>query len=107
VEGYGCPVSESPAFQALAEPRRRAILMLVKDGPMSVNEIAERFDVSQQAVSQHLRVLLDAGVVDMERQGQRHLYVMRPEGLQAIGDFLSELWPQGLEQLRDTIEKRR
>lgn len=81
--------------------------MLVKDGPMSVNEIAERFDVSQQAVSQHLRVLLDAGVVDMERQGQRHLYVMRPEGLQAIGDFLSELWPQGLEQLRDTIEKRR
>ncbi len=99
-------MSSATAFQALAEPRRRAILMLVKDEPMSVNDIAQHFDISQQAVSQHLRVLLHAGVVDMEREGQRHLYVIRPEGLEAIRDFLTELWPQGLERLQVAVKKR-
>jgi len=93
------------AFEAIAEPRRRAILMLVKDEPMSVNDIAEHFDVSQQAVSQHLKVLREAGVVDMTREGRRHLYVMRPEGLGAIRDFLEELWPASLARLKDAVER--
>ena len=59
------------AFSALAEPRRRAMLLLVRDEPRSVGEIAAHFDISQQAVSQHLRVLHDAGLVLVRPEGQR------------------------------------
>jgi len=92
------------AFNALAEPRRRAMLMLVRDEPRSVGEIAEHFDISQQAVSQHLRVLHDAGLVAVRPHGQRRLYMVRPEGLETIEAFLAELWPAGLQRLKDAVE---
>jgi DNA-binding transcriptional ArsR family regulator len=92
------------AFNALAEPRRRAMLMLVRDEPRSVGEIAEHFDISQQAVSLHLRVLRDAGLVAVRPQGQRRLYMIRPEGLATIEAFLAELWPQSLQRLKDAVE---
>jgi DNA-binding transcriptional ArsR family regulator len=95
------------AFQAIAEPRRRAILRLVRDRPQSVNEIAEQFDITQQAVSQHLKVLREAGLVAMRQDGQRRLYVVRPEGLDAIRDLLEELWPASLEQLKRAVESDR
>jgi DNA-binding transcriptional ArsR family regulator len=96
-------VSES-AFHALAEPRRREILRLVRDRPRSVNEIAEQFDVSQQAISQHLKVLKDAGLVAVRPDGQRRLYVVRPEGLAALRDFLAEFWPDSLQRLKRAVE---
>ena len=92
------------AFQALAEPRRREILRLVRDRPRSVNEIAERFDVTQQAISQHLKVLRDAGLVAVRADGQRRLYVVRPEGLAALRDFLAEFWPDSLQRLKQAVE---
>src|SRR5215469_10878930 len=92
------------AFQALAEPRRRDILRLVRDRPRSVNEIAERFDVTQQAISQHLKVLRDAGLVAVRPDGQRRLYVVRPEGLSALRDFLAEFWPDSLQRLKQAVE---
>jgi DNA-binding transcriptional ArsR family regulator len=92
------------AFQALAEPRRREILRLVRDRPRSVNEIAERFDVTQQAISQHLKVLRDAGLVAVRPEGQRRLYVVRPEGLAALRDFLDEFWPDSLQRLKRAVE---
>jgi DNA-binding transcriptional ArsR family regulator len=92
------------AFQALAEPRRREILRLVRDRPRSVNEIAERFDVTQQAISQHLKVLKDADLVSVRRDGQRRLYVVRPEGLSALRDFLDEFWPDSLQRLKRAVE---
>jgi DNA-binding transcriptional ArsR family regulator len=92
------------AFQALAEPRRRDILRLVRDRPRSVNEIAERFDVTQQAISQHLKVLKDAGLVAVRPDGQRRLYVVRPEGLSALRDFLDEFWPESLQRLKRAVE---
>ena len=92
------------ALAALAEPRRRAILSLVKDGPRSVNEIAAHFDVSQQAVSQHLQVLKDAGLVAVRPIGQRRLYAVRIEGLESVRDFLAELWPTSLTDLKREIE---
>jgi DNA-binding transcriptional ArsR family regulator len=92
------------AFQALAEPRRREILRLVRDRPRSVNEIAERFDVTQQAISQHLKVLKDADLVSVRRDGQRRLYVVRPEGLSALRDFLDEFWPDSLRRLKRAVE---
>jgi DNA-binding transcriptional ArsR family regulator len=98
------PVSAQAALSALAEPRRRAMLMLVRDEPRSVNEIAEHFDISQQAVSQHLKVLRDAGLVAVRPQGQRRLYVVRPEGLRSLEAFLAELWPARLARLKDAVE---
>ena len=96
--------NEATALRALAEPRRQAILRLVVDQPRSVGEIAAHFDVTQQAVSQHLQVLKAAGLVKVSRQGQRRLYVLHPDGLEALHDFLSELWPAGLERLKRVVE---
>jgi DNA-binding transcriptional ArsR family regulator len=93
------------ALQAIAEPRRRAILRLVRDQPHSVNEIAEHFDVTQQAVSQHLKVLREAGLVDVRPQGQRRLYVVRPEGLEDVRALLEELWPASLQRLKRAVEE--
>ncbi len=92
------------ALAALAEPRRRAILSLVKDEPRSVNEIAAHFDITQQAVSQHLQVLKDAGLVAVRPVGQRRLYAVRVEGLESVREFLAELWPTSLEDLKREVE---
>ena len=92
------------AFQALADPRRRAILRLVRDQPRSVNDIAAQFDVTQQAISLHLKVLKDAGLVAVRPDGQRRLYVVRPEGLAALRDFLAEFWPEHLQRLKQAVE---
>ena len=92
------------AFRALAEPHRRGILRLLRDRPRSVNEIAERFDITQQAVSQHLKVLKDAGLVAVRPEGQRRLYIVRPEGMAGLRDFLAEFWPGQLEDLKQTVE---
>ena len=96
-------VSEA-AFHALADPRRRAILRLVRDRPRSVNEIAEKFDITQQAISLHLKVLRDAGLVAVHPHGQQRLYAVRPEGLAALRDFLAEFWPEQLQQLKHAVE---
>jgi DNA-binding transcriptional ArsR family regulator len=93
-------------FAALAEPRRREMLLLVRDQPRSVTEIAGHFDITQQAVSQHLKVLKEAGLVAMRPDRQRRLYVVRPEGLEALQAFLAELWPQSLQRLKRAIETR-
>ncbi len=94
-------------LRALAEPNRQAILRLVRDKPRSVGEIVEHFEISQQAVSQHLQVLSDAGLVDMKRDGQRRLYVVNPKGLETLEQFLSSLWPAGLRKLKKAVESDR
>jgi len=80
------------------------MLRLVRDEPRSVGEIAAHFDISQQAVSQHLQVLKEAGLVAVRKQGQRRLYVIRPDGLETLEKFLAELWPAGLERLKNAVE---
>ncbi len=97
-------VDPEAILSALAEPRRRAMLLLVRDEPRSVNEIAEHFDITQQAVSQHLHVLKDAGLVAVRPEGQRRLYVIRPDGLESLEAFLAELWPTSLQRLKQTVE---
>jgi DNA-binding transcriptional ArsR family regulator len=100
-------MSADAVLRALAEPRRREMLRLVRDEPRSVGEIAEHFDITQQAVSQHLQVLKEAGLVGMRKDGQRRLYVVRPEGLETLEAFLSELWPAGLKRLKQAVEQDR
>jgi DNA-binding transcriptional ArsR family regulator len=80
------------------------MLMLVRDQPRSVNEIAAHFEISQQAVSQHLKVLKDAGLVAVKPQAQRRLYVVRPEGLDSVESFLAEFWPVSLQRLKRAVE---
>ncbi len=95
------------AFKAIAEPRRRAILRLVRDQPRSVTEIAEHFDVTQQAVSLHLKVLHEAGLVGVRREGQRRLYLVDPDGMRSVREFIAELWPSSLERLKREVEADR
>jgi DNA-binding transcriptional ArsR family regulator len=80
--------------------------MLVRDQPLSVNEIAAQFDISQQAVSQHLHVLKDAGLVAVHPDGPRRLYSIKPEGLASVEGFLLKLWPESLGRLKSTIESK-
>lgn len=94
-------------LRALAEPRRRAMLRLVRDEPRSVTDIARHFDITQQAVSQHLQVLKEAGLVAVRKEGQRRLYLVRPEGLETLEAFLAELWPAGLQRLKQAVESDR
>jgi DNA-binding transcriptional ArsR family regulator len=106
--GDTCLVTTPDAvLRAIAEPRRQAMLRLVRDEPRSVGEIAAQFDISQQAVSQHLQVLKEAGLVAVRKEGQRRLYVVRPEGLETLDAFLAELWPAGLERLKTAVESER
>lgn len=92
------------AAKALAEERRREILSLVGDGEMSAGEIAGRFDISRPAISQHLAVLREAGLLGERREGTRRLYRVRPEGMAGLRDFLDRFWSQRLERLRLAAE---
>src|SRR5262249_4322046 len=100
-------VGRESVFRALAEPRRQAILRLVRDQPRSAGEIGEHFDITQQAVSQHLQILVEADLVKMRKDGKRRLYVVNPEGLEALERFLTELWPLGLRRLKKAVESNR
>ena len=88
------------ALKAIAAPHRRQILALVRDGELSAGEIAGHFDVTRPAVSQHLTVLKEAGLVDERRNGTRRLYRARPEGLEPIREFLEQFWDERLEALK-------
>jgi DNA-binding transcriptional ArsR family regulator len=88
------------ALKALAEPNRVEILRLTRDQPRSVGEIAAHFEISIQAVSQHLQILKEAGLVSQQRDGARHLYAVRPDGLRAVREFVEELWPDRLRRLK-------
>src|SRR5256712_13945641 len=88
------------ALKAIAAPRRRRILSLVRDGELSAGEIAAHFDVTRPAVSQHLNVLKEAGLVSERRNGTKRLYRARPEGLAQLKAYLEEFWDERLEALK-------
>jgi DNA-binding transcriptional ArsR family regulator len=87
------------ALKAIAAPRRRKILALVRDRELSAGEIAAHFDVTRPAVSQHLNVLKEAGLVNERRNGTRRLYSVRREGLAPMLAFLEGFWDERLDAL--------
>jgi DNA-binding transcriptional ArsR family regulator len=93
------------ALKAIAEPHRRQILRLVRDEELSAGEIASHFDVSRPAVSQHLGVLKEAGLVTERRNGTRRLYRAHPNGLVELKAFLEEFWGDRLEALKREAER--
>ena len=93
-------------LDAVTEPRRREILRLIRQAELPAGEIAAHFgDVSRPAISQHLRVLREAGLVAERRDGTRRLYRIRPEGFGDLRAFLEEFWDTRLEALRDAAEQ--
>jgi DNA-binding transcriptional ArsR family regulator len=93
------------AIQAIGDSRRREILRLVRDRELPAGEIAARFDVTRPAISQHLTVLKNAGLVSERRDGTRRLYRARPEGLAELRSFLDGFWEDGLERLKVAAEE--
>ena len=92
-------------MKAIAEPRRRRILTLVRDGELTAGEIASQFEVSRPAISQHLNVLKEAGLVNERRNGTRRLYRARPEGLAELKQFLEGFWDARLAALKEAAER--
>jgi DNA-binding transcriptional ArsR family regulator len=93
------------ALKAIAAEPRRRILTLVRDDELSAGEIASHFDVTRPAVSQHLNVLKEAGLVSERRNGTRRLYRARPEGLADLKQFLEDFWGPRLDALKREAEK--
>lgn len=97
-------------FQVLGEPSRQAILDLLRDGERPVGELVEHLHLSQPAVSKHLRVLREAGMVEARADAQRRLYSIRPEPLAELDDWLAtyrRLWTTHLDRLEDHLDRRR
>ncbi|MFO7293717.1 MAG: metalloregulator ArsR/SmtB family transcription factor [Actinomycetes bacterium] len=95
------------AFSILAEPARRQILDLLRDGEKSVSELVEALGMSQPAVSKHLRILREAGLVEARPRGQLRLYRLRPEPLAEIDAWLApyrRLWKGSLDRLERHLE---
>lgn len=95
-------------FELLAEPNRRRILDLLRDGERPVGELVDRLSMSQPAVSKHLRVLRDAGLVDVRVDAQRRLYRLRPEPLREVDAWIApyrNLWEGRLDRLERHLQK--
>ena len=93
------------ALTALGDPTRRAVFERLADGPRAVGELAATLPVSRPAVSQHLRVLKDAGLVRDTAQGTRRLYSVDPDGLAAVRASFDRFWDQALRTFKDLAEQ--
>lgn len=91
-------------FAALGDPTRLQVFHLVTRAPHSVGEIAERMPVSRPAVSQHLKVLCDAGLLDCEAVGTRRVYRPNTDGVATLRDFIDSLWDVGLARFKAAAE---
>ncbi|HKC29017.1 MAG TPA: metalloregulator ArsR/SmtB family transcription factor [Jatrophihabitans sp.] len=98
------PAAPDAVLRALADPHRREILRLVQHTELPAGRIAATFTLTQQAVSQHIGVLKQAGLLTERREGTRHLYTMHHEALEPVRDLLSEFWPDALSRLKKAVE---
>src|SRR5215472_14141533 len=96
----------STTLASIGEPTRRLIVERLARGPLSVHEIADRLPVGRTAVSMHLRVLKDAGLVVDRRMGTRRLYQLNPEALAALRDYLDWYWTQALAMYKLAVEQQ-
>jgi DNA-binding transcriptional ArsR family regulator len=99
-------VGTAKVLDALGDPTRRAVLELIRGGARAVGEIAGELPVSRPAVSQHLHVLKEAGLVRDRKDGTRRLYSVDPEGLEALRGYLEGFWGAALEAFKDRADDR-
>ncbi|WP_310468298.1 metalloregulator ArsR/SmtB family transcription factor [Sphingomonas sp.] len=97
---------EDAVFKAIADERRRAILAALAERPMAVHEVTALFAISRPAVSKHLRVLSEAGLVHAARSGQENLYRADVDALAAVSDWLGRMWAGRLRTLKDLAERK-
>ncbi|HVE04417.1 MAG TPA: metalloregulator ArsR/SmtB family transcription factor [Rhizomicrobium sp.] len=93
------------SFAALADPTRRSVMESLRSGPRAVGEIARGMPVSRPAVSQHLKVLKEAGLVTDRAEGTRRVYYLDPKGLAALRSWLDQFWNQALADFQREAEK--
>jgi DNA-binding transcriptional ArsR family regulator len=96
---------EMEVFEAIAQPKRRAILRLLAGGELSAGELASSFSVTQPAISQHLRVLREANLITARREGTRRLYSLQRDGLSDVHSFLADMLPARLQDLKKAAEE--
>jgi DNA-binding transcriptional ArsR family regulator len=97
--------SQAAALDALGDPTRRSIFERLREGPRPVVEIARGMPVSRPAVSQHLRVLKEAGLVHDRQEGNRRLYAVNPKGLEGLRRYLDGFWGDVLDAFKETAEQ--
>lgn len=103
------PLQESDVFHAIAHPARRAILLTLKDGELAASDLAEPFQMTFAAISQHLRVLEEAELVSVRRDGRRRLYCLEPEPLGDVVRWVDEFaayFSQRLDALGEYLDKK-
>jgi DNA-binding transcriptional ArsR family regulator len=98
-------MTNQPAFAALADPTRREVFERLANGPRSVGELAQAMPVSRPAVSQHLKVLKEAGLVSDHPEGARRVYQIDPQGLGQIRAWLDRFWDQALAAFQAEVER--
>jgi len=98
------PAAPDAVLRALADPHRRQILRLVQHAELPAGQIAASFALTQQAVSQHIGVLRQAGLLTERREGARRLYVLNHQALEPVRELLSEFWPDALRRLKKAVE---
>ncbi len=91
-------------LRAIAEPNRRKILEMVRETELSAGDIARAFDVSRPAISQHLKILEQAGLLSVRKDGTRRLYRSRPQAVADVKAFIDSYWQDGLDRLKDAAE---
>jgi DNA-binding transcriptional ArsR family regulator len=100
---------EAAVFDALADENRREILAMLRRGDRAVHEIAQELPISRPAVSRHLRLLREAGLVEEEAVGTRHLYRLKDEGIEAVRRYLEAVWGEASTRFRiaaENVEQR-
>jgi DNA-binding transcriptional ArsR family regulator len=93
------------AIQALGDPTRRSIFERLRRGPRAVGELARELPVSRPAVSQHLRVLKEAGLVTEQRNGTRRIYGVDAQSVAELRDYFDEFWSDALESFKRAVEQ--
>jgi len=93
-------------LDALGDPTRRAVLRLLRNGPLPVGEIASVFPISRPAISQHLKVLKDAGLVSDTAEATRRLYAINPDAFRSLRSYFDEFWALALGEFKQRAESR-
>ncbi|HAA28338.1 MAG TPA: transcriptional regulator [Cyanobacteria bacterium UBA8553] len=102
------PAASADIFQAIADPTRRALLDRLRDGEQAVKQLAEPFEMSMPAISQHLHVLCEAGLVQVRKEGRHRLYKLNPEPLKEVSDWMNpyeQFWQEKLDALGKYLEE--
>lgn len=100
-------MSEQLVFRAIADPTRRSIMAMLSDGERSLNEITAQYEMTRPAVTKHLKILEQGGLIRIRAQGRERLHALHPEALKTVSDFVSffsPFWDEKLADLKQAVE---